>query len=100
MKVTFRQSGGYAGLIRGCELDTNSQPSDEAKRLESLVTESGILRLKDSHMSQATDLLQYEITIETNEGVYHVFLDDMTLPESTIPLIEYLQSQSVPRPPR
>jgi hypothetical protein len=100
MKVTFRQSGGYAGLIRGCELDTDSQPSDEATRLQSLVAESGILQIEGGHMPQGRDLLQYEISIETSEGVRHVSLDDMTLPESAIPLIEYLQSQATPRPPR
>lgn len=100
MKVTFRQSGGYAGLIRGCELDTDSLSPDEAITLQSLVEESGILKVKDGHTPQGRDLLQYKITVETSEGVYHVSFDDMTLPESAAPLIEYLQSHSTPRSPR
>lgn len=100
MKVTFRQSGGYAGLIVGCELDTDSLPADEAATLQSLVEESGILQAKGGYAPQGRDLLQYEITIETSEGVHRVLLDDTTIPESAVPLIEYLQSRAAPRAPR
>lgn len=87
-------------MIRGCELDTDSLFPNEAITLQSLVEESGVLKAKDGHTPQGRDLLQYEITVETNEGVYHVSFDDMTLPESAAPLIEYLQSHSTPRSPR
>ncbi len=34
MKVTFQQSGGFAGLIRGCILDTDSLPPGDAEALD------------------------------------------------------------------
>ena len=37
MKITFRQSGGYAGLIMGSEIDTDSLAAEEAAKLQSLV---------------------------------------------------------------
>lgn len=97
MKITFRESGGYAGLIRGCELDTDSFPPDEAVELQSLVEQSGILQAKGGRTPNARDLLNYEITVQTSEGVHRVSFDDMTLPESAVPLLEYLQSRAQPR---
>lgn len=98
MKATFRQSGGYAGLIRGCELDTDSLPPDEAATLQSLVVQSGILQAGSGRAPDARDLLNYEITVTTDEGVHHVTFDDMTMPEAVAPLLEYLQEKAKPQP--
>lgn len=96
MKIKFRQSGGYAGLIRGCELDTNLLPPDEAAQLESLVKKSGILQAKSVHSENAADLINYKITIQTQKDIYQVTFDDLTLPENVLPLLDYLQSKSKP----
>ena len=96
MKVKFGQSGGYAGLRRGCELDTDSLPADEAATLQSLVEQSGILQAKSGRTPTARDLFNYDITIETSQGSHHVSFDDMTMPESVDPLLEYLQDRAKP----
>ncbi len=96
MKIKFRQSGGYAGLRMGCDLDTNSLSIAESTQLESLVKTSGILRVSSGRSKNAADLISYEITIETNEGTQQVQLDDSTLPESVFPLLDYLQNQAKP----
>ncbi|BAY09923.1 protealysin inhibitor emfourin [Calothrix sp. NIES-2098] len=100
MKVKFSQSGGYAGLIRGCELDTDSLPADEAAKLKSLVEQSGILHAQSKSTPQARDLLNYKITIETNEGAPTVSFDDLSLPENAQPLLKYLQGCAKPMPLR
>ncbi len=96
MKIKFRQSGGYAGLRMGLDLDINSLSTDESTQLESLVKTSGILQSKSGRAENAADLINYEITIETKEGTHQVKFDDLTLPESVLPLLEYLQSQAKP----
>jgi hypothetical protein len=96
MKIKFRQSGGYAGLRMGCDLDTKSLSSDEATQLESLVNTSGILQANSGRSENAADLISYEIAIETNQGTHQVTFDDLTLPENVLPLLEYLQSQAKP----
>ncbi len=98
MKITFRQSGGFAGLIQGCELDTDLLSVSEAAQLQSLVEESGILQAKSQFMPEARDLFNYEITVETREGTVRVLFDDMTIPESAEELLEYLQQFAQPRP--
>ena len=96
MKINFRQSGGYAGLRMGCELDTNLLPQDESAKLESLVETSGILQAKSTRSENTADLINYEITIQTKENTHQVIFDDLTLPESVLPLLDYLQSQAKP----
>jgi hypothetical protein len=97
MKITFRQSGGYTGLIKGCEIDTNALPSDEANRLQALVEQSGLLKTEGRQLSDGRDLLDYEITIEIGHEVHHISFDNMSLPAEVIPLLEYLQSRAKPR---
>ncbi|WP_199338138.1 protealysin inhibitor emfourin [Nostoc sp. FACHB-133] len=101
MKVKFVQSGGYAGLRRGCEVDTNLLPSNEAAKLKSLVEQSGILqKAKSNHAPHARDLFNYNITVETAEGEQcNVSFDDLSLPEGIQPLLNYLQSCAYPLTP-
>lgn len=98
MKVTFRQSGGYAGLRRGCALDTACMRSDEAESLRALVERSGILQIKGGHPSRARDATNYEIIVETDRGVHRATFDDMSVPEKVLPLLESLQDCAKPLP--
>lgn len=98
MKIKFRQSGGFAGLLSGCDLDTASMPPAEASQLESLVRESQILQLKSAGDTQARDQFNYQIAIETSEGSHQVLLDDSTLPARVEPLLDYLRKQAKPLP--
>ncbi|MCZ8121601.1 MAG: hypothetical protein O9295_27025 [Microcystis sp. LE18-22.4A] len=101
MKIQFQQSGGFAGLIRGCEIDTQLLSPDEAAQLQSLVKQSGILQLQSQRTENAADLFNYEIVIETEDGNrYSISSDDNSLPQSVKPLLEYLQSQCQPIPLR
>src|SRR5438067_716035 len=76
MKLTFREIGGYAGLIRGAELDTESLPAPAAKALESLITPDRPHRPHGSRSSSARDFISYEISVETKEGTQGILLDD------------------------
>lgn len=96
MKIKFRQSGGYAGLIMGCELDTNLLSPEEATKLQSLVEQSDIFQTKSDRSENTADLINYEITIETKAAKHQVRFDDLTLPEKVLPLLDYLQSQAKP----
>jgi hypothetical protein len=96
MKIKFRQSGGYAGLRMGCDLDTKLLSPEAATQLESLVNTSGILQANSGRSENAADLISYEIEIETNQGTHQVTFDDLTLPENVLPLLDHLQSQAKP----
>ena len=97
MKVRFDQSGGFAGLMRSCEIDTTDMSPDEANKFADLVSsipESGVF-LSDS----SRDLHQYEITIVDGESKTSVVFDDQSVPQSVKPLIGYLKKCSKPSKP-
>jgi hypothetical protein len=96
MKIIFRQSGGYAGLRLGYEVDTASLPAEEATKLESLVQQSGILETRNTTNTTPTarDLFQYQITVETQGTNIQVSFDDLSLTPGIEPLLDYLQDRA------
>lgn len=101
-KIKFRQSGGFAGFVRGCELTPEALDSRERAQLERLVERSG-LTAKDAvpaakSDSGARDLTNFEIEIETSSGTSRHELDDLDLPPEVAPLVTLLQKHSRPIP--
>jgi hypothetical protein len=99
MRVRFDQSGGYAGLIKGCEIDTTTLPPEKAKEIEQLVKQSGTLTSGNFLSDSSRDLQQYEITIEDGPVKTSAVFDDKTVPHSAKPLIGFLKKCAKPRPP-
>lgn len=96
MKLTFRQSGGFAGLSLGCEIDEADLPRAEATRLRRLVRQC---RLEDvAAPAGARDVTTYEITIEAPGAVRHATFHDLAVPERVQPLLDFLQRRARPRP--
>ena len=103
LKVRFRQSGGYGGLIRGCELSAAETGPDEFQQLERLLNASGLATRAAGGgakaPSSAADLIEYDLEIETSDGKKHVVLKDDGVDEKIQPLIEFLQKRSKPIKP-
>ena len=97
MIVRFVQSGGYAGLLKGCELDTKTLPSEEATKLEQLVAASALPASGEFLSESSRDLQQYEITIEDKASKTSVVFDDESIPPSAKPLVGYLKKCSKPK---
>lgn len=97
MKVVFRQTGGYAGLVRGVELDTDDLPPEEAGKLRSLVQQSDLRSFEAGNESSWRDLQEYEISVETGQGVHDVAFDDSNIPAGAAPLLDFLKRYSGPR---
>ncbi len=98
MKITFRQSGGFMGLVRGCTVDTTALAADEKIRVEGLVTASSLTASFTRHNEGGRDRWQYEITIEHDAVHVHVVCDDAHLPDPARPLVAYLVSCAKPMP--
>jgi hypothetical protein len=97
MKVKFLQSGGFAGLIRGCKIDSAELPDHEAKRLRALVKESGLMA--GTPLSKdARDVFDYELELEMEGHRLSFTFDDRTLPAAARPLIGFLKACSGPVP--
>jgi hypothetical protein len=100
MRVIFIQSGGYAGLIRGCEFDTESLPPEEAEALHSLVKKSNIKGNQKLVTRDARDLRTYTITVEKNEERNSISFDDMSVPKEVRELLGFLESRAKPQKPK
>lgn len=98
MKVVFRQSGGFAGLIRGVELCTDDLPPEEARELCSLVQRSDLRSTRGGSDDHWRDPQTYEISVETGEGVYEVTFDDSSIPAGAAPLLNFLKKRAEPWP--
>ncbi len=98
MKVTYRQSGGFAGIVFVCELDTASLSEEEARTLRSLVHE-GELEQVGRLDPVARDAIQYDITVQVDGEVTQVRFDDLALPQSVLPLVSYLRERAKPSAP-
>lgn len=93
MKLTFSQSGGFAGLLRSAELDTAVLPESERRRVEQLVERSR-MKFAGSRARKAAegrDLLEYEIAVHDTDGVYTWTFDDATVPPEAAELLGYLK---------
>lgn len=98
MRVSFRQSGGYAGLVRGCDLATAAMPSEEADRLSSLVKRCLEGEVPTKKEGEARDEISYEIVIEEEGLPRRLAFSERGVPPSTRPLLEFLIDRSAPQP--
>lgn len=97
LRVKFVQSGGVVGAAQGCDLESASLPPEDARELESLVTESGLAASGEFLSPGARDLRLYDIELAGESVTVSVRFDDGTLPERARPLVSFLRRNSKPR---
>ncbi len=99
MRITFVQSGGFVGALKGCRIDTVALPPDQRGEIESLVMASGITESFTRRSESARDVRQYQIAIEREAAVVRVTCDDRCVPEEARPLVGFLAAKAVPQRP-
>jgi hypothetical protein len=97
MKVTFLQSGGFAGTVKGCEFDTAALTPEAARELERLLRGSGLPTSGEFLSATGRDLHQYELAIEDGKRKTEVVFDDSTVPPSAKPLLGFLKKHARPK---
>jgi hypothetical protein len=95
--VTFREWGGFGGLVRGCELDPAAMEPGEGKLLGELVKKCSFSPPDEGAPDEARDTVSYEITVEEKGGRRRLSFDDLSVPPSAEPLLTYLRERSRPR---
>jgi hypothetical protein len=96
MKVHFTQSGGFAGLIKQCTLDTETMAADERKQLEALIEQSGLSASSEELSRSARDAEQYEIALDVGTRKISVVRDNTTAAPSVKALVGYLKKCAKP----
>lgn len=94
MRVSFRQSGGFAPIFVGTQIDTDAEQGPESTELEKLVMDSGIMKLSDAKVKGARDVYFYTFDIHVGELKHSVTLDQLSVPPSVQPLLEFLKARS------
>lgn len=97
VRIRFRQSGGFAGLVRGCEITGKQLTAAEQRALaRHLASPKGGAA---DRSSGARDLLNYELEVQTDAGTTRLQFDEAGAPDDLAALIERLQSLSAPMRP-
>jgi hypothetical protein len=99
MRITFTQSGGFSGTIKGCQIDPSDLAQDDRQELESLVAGSGVTASFEQFSESGRDLRQYEIMIERDAAVQRIACDDRSVPEAIRPLVAFLVARARPQSP-
>jgi Emfourin len=93
MKVRFRQTGGFGGLVLGCDLNTSTLAPAEAQELTRLIKQADLGKIHARRSEKARDLQNYEIAVE-NEITAKASFDDMTMPANIKPLLDFLRQRA------
>ena len=93
MKIRFRQTGGFGGLVLGCDLETSALPPAEAQELTRLVKQADLEKIHTRRNEKGRDLQIYEIAVE-NEITAKASFDDMSVPANTRPLLDFLRQRA------
>lgn len=93
-EVRFRQSGGFAGLIKGSEVAGDALSADEQRALERLGKKAS-----GGAASESRDLVVFELEVDSDSGTTRLEFDESAVPKEIAALVERLQSQARPMKP-
>ena len=99
LRIRYVQSGGFAGLMRGCTIDAAGLAPAAATVMKRLVKAATLAKLKTARTQGVADLLLHDFAIETDAGTLQLSFDDLTLPKPLKPLASFLAGRSKPLPP-
>ena len=88
MLITFLQSGGFTGAIRGVRLDPASLPADERTELERLVATCGLEGDCERFSGAGRDRRQYDLAIERDGRTHRLSCSDDCVPEAARPRVD------------
>jgi hypothetical protein len=98
MRITFMLSGGFAGRIQGCRIDTTQLSDADRLRFETLVATSGLAGTQELFTPVGRDLRHYGIVIETEGRDVRLECDERSVPEAARPLVAALAARATPQP--
>ena len=97
-KIRFRQSGGFAGLVRGSEAAGKDISDAQRKALERHAKGSSSAA-SSSKVSRARDMVVYELDVDTEEGPVRLEFDEASVPDDLEGLVKELSKRAKPTPP-
>lgn len=100
MQVTYEESGGFAGLRRGCRLDSKALPANERVMLERLLARAAAIgsnqRAATKPQPPAPDATQYVVRINDDGAKKALSFSDATTDQAAWDLLAFLQERARP----
>jgi hypothetical protein len=94
MKINFSRTGGFMPIPLNAQLDTETMNPAEAGQLQRLIEDSGIMSMQGAEVKGARDMHYYTIKIEDDGQTHRVRFDQISIPSSVKPLIDFLMSRA------
>ena len=93
MKISYRRTGGFAGMILSYNIDVDDLPPEEADELGRLISAADFFKLPFEIRSETpgADQFEYTLTIETDEVQHTVKFGDAAMPENLWPLVNKIR---------
>jgi hypothetical protein len=93
MKISYRRTGGFAGMVMSFDIDTETLPVEQAEEIQGLVSAADFFSLPATIPSAApgADQFQYKLTVESEEGRHTVDLGDAAVPDDLRPLLDKIR---------
>ncbi len=94
MKVCFLQSGGFAGLRMGVELDSETLPPAEAQALRQLVVDAGFFEHQQTTGPAIPDDEIVKLEISDGGRNHQIVASRKQLPKGMAGLVTHLSAKS------
>jgi len=94
MKIKFKQSGGFAGLIKSVEINCDDLSEEESEVLNAMVKQAKFFELPKSTPHAAPDIEQYSISIELEGKTREMHVSRPNVPKALNPLIKHLAKKA------
>ena len=94
MDIKFRQSGGIAGLVEGCDLNEQLLSVDDSDTLQRLVLACDIYENFEKFATDARDATEFLIEIDDDKGHRSLIFDELNIPKSCEALLMFLRTKS------
>jgi len=93
MKISYRRTGGFAGMVMTFNLNTENLSPEESKTLREMVATADFFTLppKITSREPGADRFQYSIMVETEEQQHTVEVGEGGIPENLRPLLNELR---------
>lgn len=94
MRIVCERSGGFAGLTTRTEVDSETLTAVQKRELQTLIEQSQLLDQpgKKRKAKTVADGFQYELTVTTEDGEHALTLDDGSVSEDMLALLDWLMA--------
>ena len=96
MYIYFERSGGFTGITSSQTINLDELPESDAKKLKSLIDQSGFASLPEKIGSgkNVPDQFTYTIKVESSEWSHTIITGDASAPVEILPLLNALNDIS------